>query len=1035
MIILTATTVPSPTDVQWNGSASDNWATPANWTGGLPSSPLALNAIINPGSPNAAPTVSTPGNTTNAQLYVGINAALNIVTGGQLTVASDLVTGNWGDSGPITVSGGTLTMGGYLNLGPVAPYVGTISITGGTVTAAHLSLGNPNAKMDISGTGKFVCTSIGDLVNINYWLTNKYITANGGIGTIKTDTTTDPTKIILTVVPYCAEYSPYDISGPAGVPDCSVDMYDLKALANQWVTCNMYPQTACWNDNIATIIYPPSPVLTSWQGVLDGAAFSKVGSAKLNATNYQYNHIGLAGTVLRVGPHGFTTPGAPSVSNPANLYYYPFLAQQYWWGGDQKDVRQEPFEVTGGYGTVSGGTITGITSGTISGSTFSQVLHLNGTLDTALDLTVSGKAVSSQRTEFVTPNGVWVVRITDASATSTKPFCLKFGPKMSYSFSAQAKTGGMVITATKSNAATAGLAIAGDNITVVDTTNYAVTSNTPNQTVTFFIAPTSSYDPAVTNPANDAWALASAARANGYANELQSTLDWWSAYNQASTISLPSSESELEKWYARSLYYHGVFYGKSQIPTGLWGYGVNAAQAICPQYDLVYSQLAMLYSNHMAESGNIVDWIINTLPQARLNRTDSQGDCSISHNRGAKYGPWVGYTGDLNIQTDAECVTMINSNDTSAACAMMAVKHLDFTLDSSYKSDVEQVLLECAQLAYDDLRWDESLNGYKYYIQADIFNQEAAKYLLTESVARGIGEAGWADAANKVIIGTGNYKGNEVLVPWIGMTPTTGVGDAPDMGPFWWFGFMDKTDPLLRPTWDWITYSSTRNYTFNRGQMSVLASKLYDSTEALKWAKDLYNNDAMYDDAAISEFGVNEPSDYQRCPEVAAHGAVMISVIQMLVDVDSNDPVEVLPAIPRSWWTDGVSFTNIAVKGGILVDGAIDGHNITINLANTNSVSTSKNLRVWLPSGVTSLSQAPVGTVVANGYATLRVTVAGNSSQDYVFVLPPFCEQYSPYDISGPAGVPDCYVNMYDLAALGKDWLNCNLVPQTACWK
>jgi hypothetical protein len=1033
MIMIVSLSISVAADTVWNGIASNNWASPGNWNGGiLPSIPGTGNAIINPGTFD--PTVSTSGNTTVGQLYLSTNTALNIVAGGGLSVATDLVSGVWGNSRPITVSGGTLTMGGYLNLGPVAPYVGKINITGGTVTAAHLSLGNPNAKMDISGTGKFILTTATEIGNVNYWLGANMITAYGGAGTINVDTTTNPTKIILTatIVPYCTKYPPTDISGPAGIPDCFVGIYDLKSLADKWITCNMYPQTACWNNDIGMITYPPGPAFTSWQDALNGAAFSKIGSAKLNATNYQYNHIGLAGTVLRVGPHGFTTPGAPSVINPALWTYYPFLAQQYWWGGNEKNLRQEPFEVTGGYGTVSGGTISAATAGTINASTFSQVLNLNGKLDISLDLTVSANTLSSQRTEFVTPNGVWVVRITDAS--SSKPFVLQVTPKMSYAFSAQAKTGGMVITATKSGAATAGLAIAGDNINVINTTtNFRVTSNIANQTVTFFIAPTSSYDPAVTNPANDAWARADAARTNGYANELQATLDWWADYNQRSTINLPASESDLEKWYVRSMYYHGVFYGKAKIPTGLWGYPAGPAQAICPQYDLIYSQLAMLYSNHTAESGNIVDWIIDTLPQARLNRTDSQGACSISHTRGAKYGPWVGYTGDLNIQTDPECGTMINSNDTSAACAMMAVKHLDFTLDNSYKSDVETVLLECAQLAYDDLRWDVSLNGYKYYVQPDIYNQEAAKYLLTESVARGIGETGWGEAANKVIIATGSYKGSEVLVPWIGMAPSTGVGDAPYMGPFWWFGFMDKTDPLLRPTWDWITYSSTRNYTFNRGQMSVLASKLYDSAEALKWAKDLYNNDAMYDDAAISEFGVSEPSDYQRCPEVAAHGAVMISVIQMLVDVDSDDPVEVFPAIPRSWWTEGVSFTNIAVKGGILVDGAIDGHNITINLANTNSVPTTRNLRVWLPSGVTSLSQSPVGTVVANGYATLSVTVAGNSSQDCVFVLPPFCTEYLLNDISGPAGIPDCYVNMYDFAALAKDWLTCEMIPQTAC--
>jgi hypothetical protein len=326
------------------------------------------------------------------------------------------------------------------------------------------------------------------------------------------------------------------------------------------------------------------------------------------------------------------------------------------------------------------------------------------------------------------------------------------------------------------------------------------------------------------------------------------------------------------------------------------------------------------------------------------------------------------------------------------------------------------VLLECTQLTYDDLRWNPSLNGYTDYIMPNVFNQSAAKYCLTESVAHGIDEFGWASVASQVIIPKGSYLGSDIYTPWNGMVAEANQGDAPDLVPFWWFGFMDKTDPLLWPTWDWITYGSTRNYTFNRGQMSVVASKLYDSTEALNWAQDLYHSDVLYDDAAISEM-VYDGYDFQRCPEIAAHGALMISTIQMLVDPD-NYRIEVFPAIPASWWTDGVSFTNMAVKGAILVDGNVNANSITINLANTNSAPTTRNLRVWLPPGTTELLQSPSGTVVANGYAALRVTIPANSNQDYLFVLSSYCAEFLPGDIN-----KDCYVDMRDFAILAENWL------------
>ena len=36
-------------------------------------------------------------------------------------------------------------------------------------------------------------------------------------------------------------------------------------------------------------------------------------------------------------------------------------------------------------------------------------------------------------------------------------------------------------------------------------------------------------------------------------------------------------------------------------------------------------------------------------------------------------------------------------------------------------------------------------------------------------------------------------------------------------------------------------------------------------------------------------------------------------------------------------------------------------------------------------------------------------------------------------DISGPAGIPDCYINIYDLAAFSVDWLACDNFDDPAC--
>ena len=202
LAIITVLPGAAQADVIWNGSSSSDWATAANWTGGLPSDLLAGNAIINPGSPNATPLVSTAANTTIGQLYLSTGGALQVVTGGSLSVASDLVTGVFGNSGVVDVSGGTLTLGGYLNMG-AGGFDGKVNISGGTVTAANLSINTTGgALMNLGGSGTFIAPS-SNLGNINYWVTHNAIIANGGASgwSVNVDTLSQPGSVVLTAVP------------------------------------------------------------------------------------------------------------------------------------------------------------------------------------------------------------------------------------------------------------------------------------------------------------------------------------------------------------------------------------------------------------------------------------------------------------------------------------------------------------------------------------------------------------------------------------------------------------------------------------------------------------------------------------------------------------------------------------------------------------------------------------------------------------------------------------------------------------------
>jgi autotransporter-associated beta strand protein len=182
-------------DVFWNGSADADWANATNWTGGSPSQPGAGNAIINLGSPNATPTVSTLGNTTVGQIYISIGAGLD-VTGGSLA-SSDLVTGNWGNSGVVSVSDGRLALSSYLNMG-AGGFDGDVSISGGTLESAALSINtNGGARMSITGTGSYV-TSSSQLGNVSYWVAHQAIVTSGAGRYVNIDTTTQPGKLVLT---------------------------------------------------------------------------------------------------------------------------------------------------------------------------------------------------------------------------------------------------------------------------------------------------------------------------------------------------------------------------------------------------------------------------------------------------------------------------------------------------------------------------------------------------------------------------------------------------------------------------------------------------------------------------------------------------------------------------------------------------------------------------------------------------------------------------------------------------------------------
>jgi len=187
-------------DVFWNGSVSSDWGDVKNWTGGAPSGADAGNVVINPGSPFAQPVVKTPGVTTEGRIYISTGAGLSVENGGELS-ATDLVTGNWGDSSMVSVTGGALNLRGILNLG-AGGHDGDVKVSGGTVTASGLSISAVGgATLDISGSGCVVLPP-SQLKNIDYWVANNYITANSGVAgwSLRVDSQSQPDKVTIKAV-------------------------------------------------------------------------------------------------------------------------------------------------------------------------------------------------------------------------------------------------------------------------------------------------------------------------------------------------------------------------------------------------------------------------------------------------------------------------------------------------------------------------------------------------------------------------------------------------------------------------------------------------------------------------------------------------------------------------------------------------------------------------------------------------------------------------------------------------------------------
>ena len=738
------------------------------------------------------------------------------------------------------------------------------------------------------------------------------------------------------------------------------------------------------------------PAKVIWGKTLKDAAFVKEGMDRFQNPKYQYECLGLGGTMMRVGPDGFTRTGAVLTQTNGYLKHLPYLTYQYWW--DEEGHRHLPFDLKGGYGEKME---------PMEVSTFRHHLDITtGFLEIDLGLQKDGKgskSFQSHREMFITPEGILVIRVTD-QADSSMPFRIGVGINQNvriylnggvyakahdpWKGEGDSKKDGLVVVAKRPKSCTAALGIVVEGVeTFVDARSLELGSKTHGGIVTFYIAPASSYEG--NNAVEAAWKKAEAAKSRGYQALRQETAQWWKEYYERSAVSLP--DPNLQKWFARSTYYMGVFFGNTDVPPGCNGTSIESfAGAICPEYDLVLNQMALLYGNHFKEARRVVGWLERVLPRAEKYAKEglTLHQTSVKYSRGAKFGPLMGYDGTILLPPTTGEGIWAHEDFSGNNAALMALNYVDWTGDESCEGSAKKILRETTEISVQDLQWRDDFKSYLNKSMPATVQQAGTLFGLRESVRRGVAEPDWGEKSDKILIPTAEYKGKKLLAVGPGAKLEEKSGDSTWLSPVWYYRVLADNDPIVSDSYDLFRTSKTGNYTFNNGWMGVIAAKLRNGKEAVRWAKNfLQPGVALFDDTCFGEI-VADFEDFKKTPEVAAHAAFICNLTQMLLGPDDEKEITLFPAIPIEWEKKGVSFQNFAAKGGVLVSGKFEVDRVQVTLENCLNESCSRDLRVRLPEGTTRLRDSESRVRIEAGWARLSdVQLPSKSRKTLDFVV------------------------------------------------
>lgn len=704
--------------------------------------------------------------------------------------------------------------------------------------------------------------------------------------------------------------------------------------------------------------------------IWDNLSRGNVIKTNLNADAYQYPVIGNHGLVLLADPYGFTQ------NKPTHAAYSPDIYYSGWWKSNHYE-RANPFTIKGGY-DVSGT----LTPGTIN--SFSQTLDVTkGDLTTNLGLTVKALPVNSIRTQFVTADGVLVIKLEDDVANT---FQVQISPQLGYILKHTAVSKGITAsTATLGQGYGAVLSVLGSGHNVViDTVNGIVSVEvSPGQPAYFYIAAGSEIIDGA-DYLSKTFQKASLASVNGYHSLSNASDSSYRAFWARSSVTVPNDD--MMRKYILSQYILKALQGNNPLPDGCFGPRKEGYDGcIATECDLMFCWSAMLTANHANISRVLPDWYENTIENAK-----ALAKTFYPKTNGVKWAWLSGYDGSETKNFNGKKEDWMAY--TSAFAAHISLLQAQYTRDADRLARAKYILEHAVQYQLDACVKENGLwvnnglsQGQPKQLRGEITEQSSLLWSLKKAKELRVGPSSWADEAKKIFIPMryDSVQGKNILVRYIEHTPS--LGSLPDGYFLYLYGIpwvtlflraFDAHDPLLQPTYQAYIGDKNLTYTFSKGIAAANVAMMGYGQEALSMLTAMpLHNDLYY-------------SEYEDQPkttiEVGAHGSLMLGVQHMLFDGQSENIIKIFPALPKEWENSDarVGFSNLLANGGIEVSGTYSNNRVNVTLNNPSDENVIRTLLVRIPSTFTKVSEksgTKVEGIVNDRFAKMTIRISSHS--------------------------------------------------------